>query len=559
MIGLDIETTALDPREGEIRLVQVAEGDRVDVYDTHLQEFSVIQNVVGDVSRGRGDLVAHNARFERDWIWQHFGIDLGAIHDTMIMSQVLYTGTAHGKNVSHSLANVARRVLEVELDKEQQTSDWGGELTEEQIIYAAKDAYILPGMAEKLLDRLEDEGLSGAYDLERRLAPAVGAMEDYGIAVDREKLEQFITANTVKAGRLRAELEAEWGINPGSTKQLREYFGLDTREGWPKTAKGAAKTDQGALKTLAGEYPAISKWLEWKKVEKLRSTYGTSLQKKIDADGRIRARFNPFGADSGRFSSSSPNLQNIPHESEIRAMFVAPEGRVLITADYKNIEVWIAAIRWRDGRMMKVLREGLDIHAATAAAIYGKAIEDVTSEERAVGKTANFALLYGAGAPRLLQQFKSRDIEITEREAEKIYSTFFKTYRGFAKKRYGSKEGFYGGEYREARTAIGRRRTYAAWQGPLMNHEIQGTGADGLKYALARMYEDRRSFPEANPVATVHDEIVVEANKEGAEDVEAWVVEHMVAGMVDAMAPYADNLPSDPEVETIIAPVWTKA
>jgi hypothetical protein len=168
------------------------------------------------------------------------------------------------------------------------------------------------------------------YELERRVSYAVDAMQRNGFAINEARLAPLVEEVTKTAERLKAELEAEWGINPGSSKQLREHFKLEKREGWSKTDAGAPKTDQDAMKTLVKEEPSVAKWPEWKRVEKLRSTYGLSLQKRV-VDGRIPARFNPFGTATGRFSSSGPNLQNIPKDERLRSLFWSggrrPEAR----------------------------------------------------------------------------------------------------------------------------------------------------------------------------------------------------------------------------------------
>ena len=300
---------------------------------------------------------------------RHYGIGLD-LDDTMVMSQVLYTGTNAAKagRFSHSLQAVAKRELQRELDKTEQDSEWAGELTEEQIRYAALDAHVLPELAYKLLQKIDRAGLRDVYELEKRVAYAVDQMERNGFAVNEAKLAPLVEEVTEQAERLKAELEEEWGINPGSSKQLREYFKLETREDWPKTASGAPKTDQDAMKALVDEEPSVAKWVEWKRVEKLRSTYGKSLQKEI-VNGRIHARFNPFGAATGRFSSSGPNLQNIPKDERLRSLFWSGgDDRRLVKADYASIELWVAAVRWEDPYMQKALQQGVNMHVATAAA-----------------------------------------------------------------------------------------------------------------------------------------------------------------------------------------------
>jgi hypothetical protein len=211
--------------------------------------------------------------------------------------------------------------------KTEQDGEWDAEaLTPEQIRYAARDAHVLPELAEALLKKLKRAGLMEVYELERRVSYAVDQMERNGFGVDLDKLDDFIEANTEKAEQLKAELEKEWGINPGSSKQLREYFGLEKRADWPVTEGGAPKTDQEAMKALIDEDPSVEKWVEWKLVEKLRSTYGKSLQKKTQ-QGRIHAKFKQFGTLTGRFSSSDPNLPEHPPRPEDQQPVLVRLGR----------------------------------------------------------------------------------------------------------------------------------------------------------------------------------------------------------------------------------------
>jgi len=303
MQGLDIETVGLDPEapEARIRLVQIRDAKHGRVYDGHDPE--VPEALLAVEAEGG---VAHKATFERSWISRHFGIDLENLDDTMIMSQVYYTGTraAISKSFSHSLQAVVKRELKRELSKDEQVSDWGAAaLTREQLEYAAKDAAVLPQLAATLMRKIERAGLKRVYELERRGSYAIDAMQRHGVAIHTYQLDTMTEEATKKAERLKAELAEEWGINPGSSKQLIEHFKLERRQKWPQTAGGKPKTDQEAMKRLLSEEPSVAKWIEWKEIEKIRSTYGKSIMEKLDEDRRLRTRFKPFGTATGRFSS----------------------------------------------------------------------------------------------------------------------------------------------------------------------------------------------------------------------------------------------------------------
>src|SRR5215217_7322959 len=380
MRGLDVETTALDPADGRLSLVQVADPDTFTV-----RGYDVIQE---DTLSIPSEAVSHNAVFEERWL-RAAGHD-AQFEDTMIASQVFYTGTnaARSKQFSHSLQAAVKRELHRELSKEEQDSDWSTlALTREQLKYAARDAHVPPELAGR-----KAAGQAGAGGARRGIrARAQGLPRRRRHAEERfrrneAKLDPLVEEVTEQAERLKAELEEEWGINPGSSKQLREYFELDKIEGWPKTPAGAPKTDQDAMRTLADTDPSVAKWVEWKEVEKIRSTYGKSLRDKLMPEGRVHARFKPFGTATGRFSSSTPNLQNIPKRGElgprIRGLFWSgAEDRVLIKADYASIELWVAAILWDDPHMQHALQQGVNMHVATAAALFNVKPGEVTKEQ----------------------------------------------------------------------------------------------------------------------------------------------------------------------------------
>jgi len=385
MRGIDIETASpdggglLDVHTGRIRLVQISDGERTDVYDLDHVNADEVRAAIEE----HEELVAHNAPFERTWIAAKLGIDLPQLHDTLVMSKVFYTGTNYAKRrMSHKLESVVERELKKEMDKDEQTSDWNAEpLTRAQLEYAERDAGIMPELADKLMGKLTRVGLKDVYDLERRVTFAVDAMERNGFAVNVEKLAPLVEESTEAAERLKAELTEAWGINPGSSKQLIEKFELEDREDWPKTPAGAPSANQDAMRLLLDEDPTVATWMEWKRVEKLRSTYGKSLQDSI-VNGRIHARFDPFGAATGRFSSSGPNLQNIPKDPRYRSLFWSgSDDRVLVKADYASIGLWLAAVRWRDPYMQDALQQGVNMHVATAAALFNVKPGEVTKEQ----------------------------------------------------------------------------------------------------------------------------------------------------------------------------------
>src|SRR5215212_7421455 len=194
MIGIDVETAgnngggALRPEEGRLRTVQISDGKKAKVYDVFRQDADLIRRAIEE----HEELVAHNAVFERTWLKAALDVDRPDLHDTMIMSQVYYTGTrsAQRKGFSHSLQNVVKRELRRELSKEEQVSDWGAAaLTREQLEYAAIDAAVLPQLADMLMRKIERAGLKRVYELERRVSYAIDAMQRHGVAIHTDQLD----------------------------------------------------------------------------------------------------------------------------------------------------------------------------------------------------------------------------------------------------------------------------------------------------------------------------------------------------------------------------------
>jgi DNA polymerase-1 len=290
-------------------------------------------------------------------------------------------------------------------------------------------------------------------------------------------------------------------------------------------------------------HPLARTLLEYRKTSKMLGTYGTSLLEKVE-DGRTYASWWQIGAGTGRMACSKRNLQNLPPEA--RKHVRVPEGRVLVKADYSQIELRIAAKISGDERMLVAFAEGLDIHEITARSLTG--CEEVSKEERKLAKALNFGLLYGM-SPKSLRNYArtSYGVEMTSEEAERYWRGFFETYPGLKAwhdrewrelKKHGSTE---------TRTLIGRRRTGVTKFTERLNSPVQGTGADGLKLALALLWERRDECPRAVPILAVHDEIVVESDEDQVDKVEAWLKKAMVDGM--------DQLLNAPEVEGPYVPI----
>ena len=278
-----------------------------------------------------------------------------------------------------------------------------------------------------------------------------------------------------------------------------------------------------------------------------------SLLESVAADGRIHGQFDPMGTATGRFSSKTPNLQNIGR-GELRSCFVAPEVRALVIADYSQIELRAAAAIAGESKMVESYQRGDDLHRITAASVLGKPLEDVTKEDRQLAKAVNFGLLYGQNAKGLVRYAKtSYGVTITEDEARLIRQKFFATY-GRLRQWHGESHRLAEQGVAEVRTAFGRRRliepTATEWERftALVNTPVQGGCADGLKQALIDL--SAKLPEEARIISTVHDEIIVECDQAAAEVVR----ELLQSTMREAMAAIFPQVPI--EVEAGVCSNW---
>jgi DNA polymerase I len=433
------------------------------------------------------------------------------------------------KKQPHSLQSIARRELGIELDKEHQKADWDGELSSSMLEYAAKDAQVLLPLTKILDSKVEGSRLERVSEIEHRALPAMVWMANAGVPLDEEGwkayLKQVVKIELARAAEKLTELAPKhpegkswnWNSNP----QLKEVFRLV-----------GVTLPNNRKETLARcEHPLAQTLLEYKKASTLVSNYGPSLLEKVE-DGRIYASWHQIGAATGRMSCSKPPLQQIPREV-LRHYVRAPEGRLLVSADYSQAELRIAARITGDKRMLEAYSNGEDLHAITARILMGR--EKISKEERDLAKAVNFGLLYGQGAEGLREYARNNyRISMTVEEARLYRRQFFKTYPGL--------KAWHEAEWRrlkqgntETRTLAGRRRSGVRNFTSRVNAPVQGTGADGLKLSLALLYESRDECPGAHLVSCVHDEIVVECDENDVENVKAWLEKAMVDGMSEVI------------------------
>jgi DNA polymerase-1 len=468
-------------------------------------------------------------------VLQNYDVQLqGVTHDTMLMSYVLDAG-----NSRHDMDSLALKHLDKETIKFSHVAGTGkNQLTFDQIAieiaapYAAEDADITLQLHQALLPALEkEEKLFKLFnEIEMPLMGALVRTETNGVKVDAVQLR----AQSAEIARRLVELEkkahavAGEPFNIASPKQIQEI--LYGKLGIPvlrKTPKGQPSTAENVLQELAEEYELPQIILDHRSLAKLKSTYTDKLPELINPKtGRIHTSYHQAVASTGRLSSSDPNLQNIPIRSEegrkIREAFIAEEGNLLVAADYSQIELRIMAHLSGDKGLVHAFKNGIDVHSATAAEVFGTEAEKVDDEQRRRAKAINFGLIYGMSAFGLARQLK-----IGQKEAKNYIDIYFERYPGVKEYMEATKESARDRGYVE--TLFGRRlnlpeinaknavlRQYA--ERTAINAPMQGTAADLIKIAMLavdRWIRDNRS--SSRIILQVHDELVFEVEKSEVE------------------------------------------
>jgi DNA polymerase I-like protein with 3'-5' exonuclease and polymerase domains len=547
-VGLDIETTGLDTRTDRVRLLSLSletcDGGRVsyliDLFALPAEALPPLWEALAEKL-----LVGFNFLFDLRFL-APLGFVPGRVWDAMLASQVLHAGERDPNNapLRHALADVARRHLGETIDKEEQASDWSAAtLTPAQLEYAAADAEQPVRLREALLPKLGATKLLPVADLEMRTLPCVVWASTAGVAVDRVAWEQLATEAEAEATRLREALDA-------AAPDASALFGA---RNWnsPEQVKAAFAAAGIALESTADDtlaavdHPLADLLRDYRGAAKRAGTYGRAWLDHVAPDGRVYAAWKPIGAGaSGRMSCTTPNLQNLPRDERYRRCFVAPPGRVFIKADYSQIELRLAAKIASDRAMQDAYRREEDLHVRTARAVLGTA--EVGKPDRQVAKAINFGLLYGMGVPAFRRYALANfGVRLTTAEAEHYRQTFFAAYPGLRAWHTAQPD-----RPTTTRTVLGRRRVRVTRFSEKLNTPVQGTGADGLKAAMALLWERRADCPSALPVLFVHDEIVVECDAADAERAKAW----LTRAMMDGMTPFADPVPV--AVEAAVLRTW---
>jgi DNA polymerase-1 len=535
-VGVDLETTGLDPRKDQIRLL----GLSVPTVDGGSFSYLVDCSSV-DPTRLWGtladkELIFHNAAFDLGFLGRRGFTPRAKVYDTMLLAQLLVAGTRDRV----SLSVCCERWLGRTLDKAAQKSNWSGPLTEAQLTYAATDVAVLEELRRTLEKEVDAAGLSGIAALETRCQPAVCWMAAHGVPFDADAWRSLARSADEEAEGLRGELDAAAPPRPGAL--LPEAWNWDSpaqaKEALALTGCQVPDTADATLATL--DHPLAQLLRRYRDARKRGGTYGNDWLKHVTADGRVYPSWRQIGAASGRMSCSDPNMQQLPR-GPYRRCVAAPPGRVLIKADYSQIELRIAAKVSGDGALLEAYRVGEDLHTRTARTVLG--IADVSKEHRQLAKALNFGLLYGMGARGFRDYARAEyGLGLTDSQASGYRDAFFRAYPGL--RTWHRRVGGSGKTAVATRTLAGRRRLAVSRFTEKLNTPVQGAGADGLKTALALLWERRAECEGAFPVMAIHDEIVVECDLGQADEAATW----LKRAMIDGMAPLIDSVPVVVEV-----------
>ncbi|MBE7043586.1 MAG: DNA polymerase I [Ruminococcaceae bacterium] len=392
---------------------------------------------------------------------------------------------------------------------------------------------------QELTKLLEEHGQKSLYDeMELPLAFVLADMEEKGVYVNKERLSELSEEYGIALQQLEQEIYQSAGMefNINSTKQLAQVLFEHLKLPVYKKNKTGPSTNAETLERLYDRHPVIPLLLQYRQIAKLKSTYLDGMIPLVAEDGRLHTNYNQAVTQTGRLSSSEPNLQNLPIRQEqgreLRKLFTAPEGKVLLDADYSQIELRILAHMAKDSAMTQAFLEGEDIHTQTAAAIFGLPTEMVTPQIRSYAKAVNFGIVYGISDFSL-----SRNIGVTKKEAAEFINRYKSTYHGITA--FMDETITFAREHGFVETAFGRRRyipeimagnfvTRSFGERAAMNAPIQGTAADIMKLAMVRVAKKLKEGNfEAFITMQIHDELVLEVPEAEVESVSRILQEEM--------------------------------
>ncbi|KJZ32041.1 DNA polymerase [Paracoccus sp. S4493] len=549
-VAIDTETTSLDEMQADLVGISLAVAPGRACY-IPLGHVAGGDDLFGQSARVAGQLdpaavlaalkpvledaailkIGQNLKYDWKMLARH-GVRMAPISDTMLMSYALNAGTHN-----HGMDELAERYLGHKcipikelIGSGKSQIHFGQVAIDKAAPYAAEDADVTLRLFQHFAPMLPVEKVSTVYHtLERPMIPVLAQMEMAGIRIDTDVLKRMSNAFAQKMAGLEDEIHGLAGqsFNIGSPKQLGEIlFDKMGLSGGKQGKTGAFSTSADVLEDLAAEgHDLPARVLDWRQISKLKSTYTDALPTYVNAEtGRVHTSYSITGAQTGRLSSTEPNLQNIPIRTEegrrIRQAFIAPEGFRLVALDYSQIELRILAHVADIPALKQAFREGIDIHAMTASQMFGVPVEGMDPMIRRRAKAINFGVIYGISGFGL-----SRNLRIPRAEAQSFIDTYFERFpeiRAYMDKTVAdAKQDGY------VTTLFGRRINTPGinTSGPAaggarraaINAPIQGAAADIIRRAMIRMPDAIRDLP-ARMLLQVHDELVFEVREDAVDD-----------------------------------------
>ena len=549
VIGVDTETTGLDPYTSRLLLIQLATQDMCYVYDARKINLDKLKKVLENENVVK---LAHNAKYDYSMLKQQAGITMNNMFCTMIAEMVILSSRRRV-----SLEKLCVKYLNIVLDKSVRTSFVGHEdiaFSKNQLKYAAEDSYVLVEIYNQQVAILIRDNLLKAMVMESQILPIVADMELKGCKINRKKWLEY--AEQAEEEEMKASTEVKHMLSdkvPQTTLLGEAYINTDSHAQMLYALKKAGinvpNTTEESLKAYKGKSELVDKILVQRAWGTIVKRYGRSIINLIHpSTNRIHPEYNQVGAVTGRMSSEHPNAQNIPvyREGEevsldLRSCFIPERGHVFVGADFSQQELRILAEMTGDEALIDAFIKGADIHTFTASQIYKVPLDKVTKAQRTIAKTVNFLINYGGSAYALANR-----LGITIEDGEQIINSYFRSFNKVKRYVKGCFINAMSNGYSE--TVIGRRRYYTrpkkddvdynrkagTISREACNHTIQGSAAEVTKQSLIYLVENLKSAglyqTHAAPILVVHDEIVVETKKEYAKQVKQILEQSMLDG-----------------------------
>ncbi len=556
-MGIDTETTGLDPHTSKVRLVQIAVSKHpvliIDLAAIEKTDLTPLKQLLASNCLKIG----HNLKFDIMML-ATAGLNIEPPYfDTYLAYKVLTAGLRK----SSTLEMVTRKLLRVKLNKSAQTSDFSRSLSSEQLQYAANDAAVLLPLHQKLDRLLLLAQLTDTAQTEFDCLRAVAQMELNGVDLDLDRWQILKQDLLQQQANLEQKLQAALSPCERQTNTLLTKLSSKVNLSSPQQVVAAfnrlgidvKSTNVRELIPLAQDYPVIRWLLEYRSLTTRINTFSVGLPQFIHpVTERIQGHWWQMGARSGRFSCREPNLTNIPRNRETRSCFTASPGNLIIKADYSQIELRLMAKASGDRQMIAAYRNGEDLHKLTASFLFDKSIQDIVDEERKLGKIVNFGLINAMGVAKLcLTTAKKHNIYLSKAQASQFREKFFLLYRGIAAYHQRIRRQWQAGT-RVSYSLDGRRRVWSKRTRPTLNvllyHTIQGTTATITKRAIALLYATLLAkVPQVKLILVVHDEIVLEVPRTLAARVARCLSDCAIGAAQPILAP----IPTEVEVKVL--------